>query len=67
MNKADAVSIFGSVANLAAALGVTRQAIYKLPESLHQRDADRIVGAAIRLGLSIPADFGIRSPVKAAA
>lgn len=52
MNKSDAIKIFGSAANLSRAIGVTRGRISQLPENLHQRDIDRIAGAALRLGLS---------------
>lgn len=51
MQKHEALDIFGDVKSLAAALGVTRQAFYKLPNDLPQSMADRINGAALRLGL----------------
>jgi transcriptional regulator with XRE-family HTH domain len=51
MNKSDAIRIFGSSAELARALNLSRGRISQLPEDLEQRDIDRIVGAAIRLGL----------------
>lgn len=50
MTKQEAVSIFGSVAAMKMALGITHQAIYKWPEVLTQRQADRVMGAAARLG-----------------
>lgn len=34
MTKSDAVKAFGSVANLAEALGITREAIYQWPEQI---------------------------------
>lgn len=48
MNKASAIELFGSVTDLAVALGITRQAIYQWPDELAQDQQDRIVGAAIR-------------------
>ena len=51
MNKSQAVAIFDTVQALADAFGCTRQAIYKLPEQLPQGAADRVIGAAVRLGL----------------
>lgn len=50
MTKSEAISIFGSGAELARALGITRAAISQWPEILHQRDIDRVTGAALRLG-----------------
>lgn len=54
MTKSDAIELFGSVANLAEALDIKRQAIYQWPEILRQRTADEIIGAAIRLGKEVP-------------
>jgi UTP--glucose-1-phosphate uridylyltransferase len=51
MNKSDAIRIFGSAAELARALNLSRGRISQLPEALDQREVDRIVGAALRLGL----------------
>jgi hypothetical protein len=51
MNKSDAIRIFGSGAELARSIGVTRGRVSQLPEKLEQRDIDRIMGAALRLGL----------------
>ena len=51
MNKKDAITLFGSVVKLAAALGITRQAVYLWPDELGQRTQDEINGAALRLGL----------------
>ena len=51
MNKRDAINIFGSGAALARAIGVTRSAISQWPEVLEQAQADRVMGAAFRLGL----------------
>ena len=54
MNKSDAITIFGSAPKLAAALGITRQAVYQWPDNLDQRLTDEIIGAALRLGLMRP-------------
>lgn len=51
MTKTAAVGMFGDVASLASALGITRQAIYQWPEELPQDQVDRINGAAMRLGI----------------
>lgn len=51
MNKSDAIQIFGSSAELARAIGVSRGRISQLSQELEQRDVDRVIGAAIRLGL----------------
>jgi hypothetical protein len=48
MTKSDAVNLFGSVAKLAGALGITQQAIYQWDEDLTQQRADWVVGAALR-------------------
>lgn len=50
MRKEDAIEIFGSPVDLAKALGVTRQAIYQWPDKLGMDQADRVIGAAVRLG-----------------
>lgn len=60
MKKTEAVTAFGGVTNLAQALNVTRQAIYQKPEDLPQEDVDRIRGAALRLGVKMPAIKPVR-------
>jgi hypothetical protein len=52
MTKQEAIAAFGSGANLARALGMTRGAISLWPETLDQRRADMVAGAAMRLGKS---------------
>ncbi len=54
MNKSHAIEIFGSVAALADALGIRRQAIYQWPDVLNQRLSDEVTGAAVRLGKGVP-------------
>lgn len=52
MKKRYAIQILGGNKQVAAsALGVTRQAIDKWPNDLPLRIADRVRGAAARLGL----------------
>ena len=50
MTKSEAIKIFGSGAELARALGITRGAVSQWPEDLPQRDSDAVTGAALRLG-----------------
>ena len=52
MSKNEAVEIFGSVKELAKALGVSVYAIYMWTEkdNLSQKRIDQINGAAMRLG-----------------
>lgn len=50
MTKREAVSLFGSPRLLAEALVVTPQAIYQWPDKLSLDQADRVIGAAVRLG-----------------
>ena len=49
MTKIEAIKRFGSVRKLAAALGISVQAVYQWPDTLEQATSDRIVGAAVRL------------------
>lgn len=53
MTKQEAIGIFGSGAALGRALGLTRGAISFWPEELDQGRADRVRGAALRLGLDL--------------
>lgn len=50
MTKKEAINLFGEVKDLAAALNISRQAVYQWPDKLPQDQADRITGAAWRLG-----------------
>ena len=59
MTKSEAIHLFVSVSELASALGISRQAVYKWPDPLPQEQADRIIGAAIRTGrMKRPSGFG---------
>lgn len=49
MKKSAAISIFSSGTALAAAVGLTKQAISQWPEELNQARSDMVIGAAIRL------------------
>jgi hypothetical protein len=52
MTKQQAIKLFGGTpGDLARGLGVTRQRIAQLPLRLTPREVDRVVGAALRLGL----------------
>ncbi|MNX76006.1 hypothetical protein D3C86_1074980 [compost metagenome] len=53
MTKQEAIRAFGSGAALARALGLTRSAISQWPLQLDQTRADRVSGAALRLGRRI--------------
>lgn len=53
MKKHEAIALFGTTRELAAALGITRHAIYQWPDDLPQDQADRVIGAAVRLRKSI--------------
>lgn len=56
MKRQTAIEAFGSVAKLAQALNMTRQAIYHWPLDLPLDYADRVRGAALRLGITLPTD-----------
>lgn len=51
MKKSEAIKIFGSVRELANALGITPQAIYLWDEDLSERRENEIIGTAFKLGL----------------
>lgn len=56
MTKSEAIAIFGSTQiDVARALGLTPSRISQFPDELDQATTDRIVGAAVRLGVAIPA------------
>lgn len=55
MKRQTAIDAFGSVAKLAAALTITRQAVYQWPDDLPLDYADRVRGAAVRCGIVLPA------------
>ena len=48
--KSEAREQFGSYTAMARALGISNQAVYMWPEQLSQRQADELMGAAVRLG-----------------
>lgn len=56
MTKQEAIEMFGTGAALARALGITRGAISLWPSVLDQARIDRVRGAAMRLGKSVPGD-----------
>jgi len=55
MLKSDAIRLFGGAQQVANALGLNRSRISQWPEKLPTRDADRVLGAALRLGRIKPA------------
>jgi UTP--glucose-1-phosphate uridylyltransferase len=56
MRKSDAIALFGRThQDLADAVGVTRSAISQWPDELTREQADRVIGAAVRLGRWPPA------------
>lgn len=55
MTKKEAAAIFGGTqVQLAEALGLTKQAINAWPAQLRQAHIDRVVGAAVLQGKSLP-------------
>jgi hypothetical protein len=57
MTKRDAILLFGTThREMADALGITRAAITQWPDELTREQADRVVGAAVRLGRWKPRD-----------
>jgi hypothetical protein len=63
MTKAEAIALFGhSQADLARALNVTRAAIFYWPDGeLDAARADRVIGAALRLGIPLPGKYRKRA------
>ena len=51
MTKAQAIKLFGHRKELQDALGITRQALDQWPDKLTTKQADWVIGAAIRLGV----------------
>lgn len=52
MTKYEAKALFGGTdEKLAAALGISRPAVTMWPKDLDQERTDRVVGAAVRLGV----------------
>lgn len=55
MTKLEAIAMFGgSQADLARAIGVTRSYVCQWPDELRPEIADRVIGAAVRLGKLVP-------------
>lgn len=54
LTKHEAIHLFGSGAELARAVGLTRGRISQWPDALDQRQTDLVMGAALRLGKPIP-------------
>jgi transcriptional regulator with XRE-family HTH domain len=58
MRKSEAISIFGRTqSDLARALGITKSAVSQWPDELDQEKTDRVLGAALRLGVDMTTAF----------
>lgn len=67
MLKSDAKNLFGGTyTTLGAALGITRQAAFMMPEVLPQKTIDRLIGVAVRSGMGIPPELLSSTKEKAA-
>jgi len=67
MKKEQAVSLFGtSQAAMGRALNMTRAGISRWPDDLTDVQAERVLGAALRLGKKIPRDLIVRRQARAA-
>ncbi|MBU2738539.1 Cro/Cl family transcriptional regulator [Acidithiobacillus concretivorus] len=53
MKKSTAIRMFGTGTKLGMAINLSKQAISNWPEVLNTRRSDEIIGAALRLGVSI--------------
>lgn len=51
MGKKEAIKIFGSVKEIADALGITTQAVYDWPDELTERLKNQIIGCAVMRGI----------------
>ena len=60
MTKSEAIAIFGTAAELARAVGVSRSYVSQWDEELEQGIADRVRGAAVRLGKPVPGNARAR-------
>ena len=66
MKKHEAVRIFGETqTQLGEAVGLTRSRISQWPDVLSPPQVDRVLGAAMRLGLRVPTKFTRRRRVAA--
>ncbi len=58
MRKTQAIELLGGTVTAAAgAMGITYQAVNQWPDFLPNRIADRVLGACLRLGAEVPAEF----------
>jgi len=48
MTKKEAIAMFGSTKELAAAMGISVQAVGQWPDELDEYRMDRVLGAAVR-------------------
>jgi transcriptional repressor of cell division inhibition gene dicB len=62
LTKQQAIDVFGgSGAELGRAVGLSRGRISQWPKVLPQRETDLVVGAAMRLGKTLPDGFAVAS------
>jgi hypothetical protein len=66
MQKQHAIDVFGSAADLARELGMTRQAVQAWPDPLGQKQVDRLIGLAVRKGKVIELLAGMQQQDPAA-
>lgn len=58
MRKSEAINLLGgNVRDAAKALGVSYNAVNKLPDVLSRRVADRVIGACVRNGIEVPPKY----------
>ena len=58
MRKEKAIELLGgSVSNVADAIGISYQAVYKWPDELPKAIADRVIAACVRTGRKVPKEL----------
>lgn len=60
LTKAEALAMFSGTRGLARALECNPSSISRYPETLSLRVSRQIIGAAVQLGVDIPADIKAR-------
>ncbi len=66
MLKSDALAFFDGVVRLSEAMEITHSAVSAWPEVLTRSQADRVRGAAVRLGKPLPYHMWTDTPSTAA-
>jgi DNA-binding transcriptional regulator YdaS (Cro superfamily) len=59
MKKKDVIKLFGSLSNLARAIGISPQAVSQWPDELTPAIRDRVIAAAVRIGCPLT---GVQKP-----